>query len=119
MLIYYQNVNWKYKCFSKIMERTPLNIALIFGMIITLSVGFFGIIGNLLTITAIGHQFHLPYKYRYIQKLSADIVLILNLAIADFLYCSISLPIMFITYLYVYQVCNITLCSLLIWILIL
>ncbi|CAL4211956.1 unnamed protein product, partial [Meganyctiphanes norvegica] len=73
---------------------------LVFGMVVTCTVSALGSIGNLLTLCTIIHQCCLPKSMRSIDNITADTVLIFNLALADFFYSFISLPPIFITYLF-------------------
>ena len=82
--------------------QTPFAAALIVGMVVTLGVAVFGAIGNTLTILTIVHQFCMPPRYRHIPGLTSTVVLIMNLALADLLYCLLSLPVMFVIYLHIY-----------------
>ncbi|CAL4096695.1 unnamed protein product, partial [Meganyctiphanes norvegica] len=70
----------------------------ILGMVMTSAVCFLGSIGCALTMCTIIHQCWLPKRMRSIPKLTADTVLIFNLALADFLYCVVALPPMFAMY---------------------
>ncbi|KAL7634084.1 UNVERIFIED_CONTAM: hypothetical protein RMT77_015412 [Armadillidium vulgare] len=79
-------------------EALDFQIMLIFGMVVTLSFSIIGSIENLLTIAAMAYQFKLPAYKRYLSKFSGDTFLILNLCIADFIYCAVNLPVMFVIY---------------------
>ncbi|XP_042218880.1 G-protein coupled receptor moody-like [Homarus americanus] len=58
---------------------------------------------NLLTLCTLAHQFRIPRRVRYIKDMTPDTVLIINLALADLFYSSISLPFMFTTYYRLYN----------------
>ena len=77
-------------------------VTLIIGMVVALAVSVFGVIGNTLTILTIVHQFCLPPSYRHIKRFTSTVVLLLNLALADLLYCLFSLPPTFYIYMDIY-----------------
>ncbi|XP_045599568.1 compound eye opsin BCRH2 [Procambarus clarkii] len=81
---------------------TPVNWSLMLGMVVSFTVMVVGSFGNLLTVCTLVHQFHIPRKVRYIKDLTPDTVFIINLALADLCYSSISLPFMFLTYYRLY-----------------
>ncbi|CAL4126134.1 unnamed protein product [Meganyctiphanes norvegica] len=74
------------------------------GMLVTSVVSVLGSIGNALTMCTIIHQScWLPPRMRSIPKLTADTVLIFNLALTDFLYCILALPPLVATYYCIYS----------------
>ncbi|XP_037783793.1 G-protein coupled receptor moody-like [Penaeus monodon] len=77
--------------------------SLVLGMIVTLTVMVIGSLGNLLTLLTFAHQFCMPIQLRCIKYMTPDTVLILNLALADFLYSAVNLPFMFNTYYSIYM----------------
>ncbi|XP_063586370.1 melatonin receptor type 1B-like [Penaeus indicus] len=79
------------------------NWSLILAMVVTLTVMVIGSLGNLLTLLTVGHQFCMPVRLRCIKYMTPDTVLILNLALADFLYSAVNLPFMFSTYYSIYM----------------
>ncbi|XP_047471295.1 G-protein coupled receptor moody-like [Penaeus chinensis] len=76
--------------------------SLVLAMIVTLTVMVIGSLGNLLTLVTLAHQFCMPVRLRCIN-MTPDTVLIINLALADFLYSAVNLPFMFITYYTIYK----------------
>ncbi|CAL4080306.1 unnamed protein product, partial [Meganyctiphanes norvegica] len=70
----------------------------VLGMVVTFLICLVGSLGNSLTMCTIIHQCWLPKRMRSIPKLTANMVLIFNLALADFLYCAAALPPVFATY---------------------
>lgn len=85
---------------------------LVVGMVVTMSVAFIGVIGNLLTIATLIHQFRMPPRKRYVVKMTADTILILNLCVADLCYCGISLSFMFVIYWNLYHCYEVSLTNL-------
>ncbi|XP_076059220.1 uncharacterized protein LOC143035904 [Oratosquilla oratoria] len=84
-------------------EDLPSDAILKLGMATCVIVGVIGSVGNLITMATLIHQYSLPPLLRNIKTLTADLVLIFNLALCDLFYCSVSLPFMFITYFTVYN----------------
>lgn len=75
---------------------------LVLGMMTSLGVIVIGFLGNLLTICSIIHQQCLPKSYRHVLTMSSSVILVLNLAIADLLYCAFNLPFVFYIYFKIY-----------------
>ncbi|XP_037783792.1 G-protein coupled receptor moody-like [Penaeus monodon] len=77
--------------------------SLVLAMIVTFTVMVIGSLGNLLTLVTLAHQFCMPVRFRCIKYMTPDTVLIINLALADFLYSAVNLPFMFFTYYTIYK----------------
>lgn len=77
--------------------------SLVLVMVVSSAVIVIGSLGNLLTLVTLAHQFCMPVRLRCIKYMTPDTVLIINLALADFLYSAFNLPFMFITYYTIYE----------------
>ena len=82
----------------------------LFGMFFMFTVIVVGGLGNLCTVATILHQRFLPARLRHIPKMTSSVILILNLAITDGLYCLLNLPVILQVYIIIYRSSGVSIC---------